>query len=59
MINECLSALLYLREHRINHLAIKPQNLLINEYKELKLSDFSMSRLRKENSGSMTFLSIS
>ena len=40
---QILEAILYLHKNRIIHLDIKPQNILIDEYLNVKISDFSIS----------------
>ena len=49
---QTLEGLFYLHKNKIAHLDIKPQNLLINDYLDIKLIDFSVSldysNLKKE-----------
>jgi serine/threonine-protein kinase/endoribonuclease IRE1 len=49
MINEILSGLLFLHRHRILHRDLKPSNVLVDVKGKMRLADFGLSRILRED----------
>jgi len=50
MIKNCLDGLIYLHTKSIIHRDLKPGNILIDINKNLKISDFGLSKIVNKNS---------
>ncbi|KAI3814848.1 hypothetical protein L1987_14494 [Smallanthus sonchifolius] len=48
LTRQILSGICYLHQRKIDHLDIKPSNLLINSEKHVKIADFRVSRILKQ-----------
>ena len=50
MIKNCLDGLIYLHTKSIIHRDLKPENILIDINKNIKISDFGLSKIVNKNS---------
>jgi len=44
----CLDSLVFLALHNLNHMNIKPSNILFDEEENIKLSDFGFTKERSK-----------